>query len=239
MTGRMEPTAPKSLPRTVSSMEPTAYTVTVPIDRVGTPFPLRDRVDHVHVARLVEAFDSLPPIVLRAADLRIIDGHLRWLAARFVACELGAAPPVVTAVLLDIDEVEARRERLRRNAHHGLPLTSAERRAAALRLLAETDWSDRLIAERCGTSHQTVGRLRRAMQEASGGPTDHQASRTGRDGKTYPAVTVADRREPAQASPERSSGWVSKLVQSLDRVQRWLMRLRRVVVRPRRRTFEG
>jgi hypothetical protein len=85
---------------------------------------------------------------------------------------------------------EAFVESVRRNVDHGLPLTLADRRRAAHRVLAgHPDWSDRRIGSLCGLSGKSVGRLRR--REYSGGcgtpgvVVDLQW-RVGRDGKTRP-----------------------------------------------------
>lgn len=157
----------------------------VPLTDIGEPYPLREGVDPGYVARLGEAIEDWPPLTLRAGDLKIIDGHLRVLAARQLPA--AARPATLRAVVLDIDDADAALERVVRNSCHGLPLTRAERLQAASRLIVNTDFSDRLIARQCGLSHQTVGRVRRRIVEAAGGPSDQPEKRRGRDGKLYTA----------------------------------------------------
>jgi len=51
---------------------------------------------------------------------------------------------------------------VRVNVDHGLPLSLADRKAAAERILdTHPDWSDRAIAAAVGLSHKTVGAIRR------------------------------------------------------------------------------
>ena len=52
-------------------------------------------------------------------------------------------------------------ESFRRNRDHGLPLTRADRKEAALYLARTTQWSDRRIAVEVGLDHKTIGKLRR------------------------------------------------------------------------------
>jgi hypothetical protein len=68
------------------------------------------------------------------------------------------------------------------NVAHGLPLTLADRKAAAARItLSHPQWSDRAIAEVTGLTHKTVGRIRRR----SGGPIPQPHLRVGRDGNVH------------------------------------------------------
>jgi hypothetical protein len=98
----------------------------------------------------------------------------------------------VAAVFVGSRE-EALLEAIRSNTEHGLPLSLADRRGAARRLLsANPEWSDRRIASACGLSGRTVARLRDEVQ-ARGRPgrpivpgTDR---RIGRDGKIRPVRT--------------------------------------------------
>jgi AraC-like DNA-binding protein len=80
-------------------------------------------------------------------------------------------------------------EFVRRNVAHGLLLTLAERKRAAVRVLrAHPAWSDRRVAALCGVSSKTVARVR---VEAGVCPTGDGASidggmRVGRDGRCRP-----------------------------------------------------
>ena len=141
-----------------------------------------------HVERLMTLGGSWPPIVVDSDGL-VIDGAHRVVAAR----RLGWAR--LDAVLFEGGSEEAFIEFVRRNVAHGLLLTLRERKQAAVRVLgSHREWSDRRVAEVCGISSKTVGRLRLEM----GCPTEEDAqldsgSRVGRD----------DRRRPVQ----RGSAW--------------------------------
>ncbi|MGZ3144530.1 hypothetical protein ACVDFE_21550 [Lentzea chajnantorensis] len=68
------------------------------------------------------------------------------------------------------------------NAAHGLPLTQADRTAAAQRLLvSHPGWSDRAVAATTGLDNKTVAALRRSTEEVP-----RLASRVGKDGRRRP-----------------------------------------------------
>ncbi|GGV05152.1 winged helix-turn-helix transcriptional regulator [Kitasatospora aureofaciens] len=76
------------------------------------------------------------------------------------------------------------------NTRHGLPLSRAERTAAASRILgSHADWADRMIAEVTGLSTKTVRALRREMD----GAIPHSATRIGRDGRARPLDSATGR----------------------------------------------
>ena len=108
-----------------------------------------------HVERLVGLGGSWPPIVVMRSGGMIVDGAHRVAAAR----RLGLAR--LEAVFFDGGVEAAFVEFLRRNVAHGLLLTLQERKHAAVRVLrVHRAWSDRRVAELCGISPKTVGRLR-------------------------------------------------------------------------------
>jgi hypothetical protein len=81
------------------------------------------------------------------------------------------------------------------NTAHGLPLTLADRTAAALRIIrTHPQWSDRAIAEVTALSAKTVGGLRERATEDS--PQLH--SRIGRDGRVRPLDSTTGRLRAAQ-----------------------------------------
>jgi hypothetical protein len=78
------------------------------------------------------------------------------------------------------------------NVTHGLPLSRADRRAAAGRIIAEhPEWSDRLVAAVSGLSPKTISviRTRRPDEESA-----HLDTRVGLDGRRHP-VAPASRRK--------------------------------------------
>ncbi|MFI7004459.1 hypothetical protein [Nocardia sp. NPDC050175] len=119
--------------------------------------------------------------------MRVIDGAHRLQAAR----EQGRA--TIAVKYFDGTDDDAFALAVQVNVSHGLPLSLAERKAAARRLVASHPlWSDRLIASVIGLSHKTVGVERRR----SGGESTRLNSRVGRDGKVH-RLTVSEGREVA------------------------------------------
>ena len=149
-----------------------------------------------HVERLVSLRGHWPPILVGRRDGRVIDGAHRVAAARI----LGLAR--IDATFFDGGPEEALIEFVHRNVHHGLPLTLRERKRAVGRVLsAHPEWSDRRIAELCGVSPKTVGRLR---PQARGGPTEEgtqldTALRIGRDNRARPVNSALLRSRVADA----------------------------------------
>jgi hypothetical protein len=150
-------------------------TVRVPVAHLRRGVsPRLGGIDAAHLEALVELDGGWPPLLV-TPSLRILDGHYRHLAARRIGLR------EVDCTIFEGDETEGYVESVRRNSAHGLPLTLAERRAAATRvLLSEPAWSDRRIGEICGLAHETVGRVRRRLS-ADGTISLHE-KRVGRDG---------------------------------------------------------
>jgi ParB-like chromosome segregation protein Spo0J len=127
----------------------------------------------------------------------VIDGGHRLAAAIKLGLE------TIEVELFEGSDTDELVEAIKRNASHGLPLTLAERKDAAQRLLrARSDWSDRRIGRLCGLAAGTVKSLRVA---ASDGPSIlHLERRIGSDGKARPARPAEQRRkivEALRASP--------------------------------------
>lgn len=99
---------------------------------------VRHRLDDGWVARLLDAVDELPPLVVHCPTRRIVDGQHRLAVAR----RRGDALVSVVWHHGMTDDLYA--EAVRRNAGHGLALTLPERRgAAAVLLRADPQRSDR------------------------------------------------------------------------------------------------
>ena len=110
-----------------------------------------ESVDHVEV--LAESEAQLPPIVVHGQSMRVIDGMHRIRAA----------------VLRGEEKIEARIYHgteddsfvlaVQLNIAHGLPLTRADRIAAAVRIMgSHPQWSNRMIASRLRGSEGTAER---------------------------------------------------------------------------------
>lgn len=129
-----------------------------------------------HVRLLAEAPAPLPAIIVHRRTMRVVDGAHRLAAAM----ELGHE--TIAVKYFDGSEDEAFVLAVHANIAHGLPLSLAERKAAARRLVqSHPQWSDRLIADIAGLSHKTVGAERRRTS-GTAAPMD---SRVGKDGKIH------------------------------------------------------
>ncbi|AZM58939.1 MULTISPECIES: ParB/RepB/Spo0J family partition protein [unclassified Streptomyces] len=139
--------------------------------------PRLDNLDTDHVRQLAERAETMPPLLVHRATLRVIDGHHRLAAARLRGLDR------VPVRWFEGSDAEAFVAAVRLNASHGLPLAPHERAAAVRRLLAShPERSDRWIASVCAVAPRTVAALR-ARTAPEGAPV---AYRVGRDGRRRP-----------------------------------------------------
>ncbi|WP_051765723.1 ParB/RepB/Spo0J family partition protein [Saccharothrix syringae] len=164
--------------------------VRIPVgDLLPADSPRRSGEDMHHVRTLAEVAADLPPILVQKSTMRVIDGMHRLRAA------MRANADTVRARMVNCSDGQAFMLAVRSNIGHGLPLTLADRKAAAHRvLLAEPRWSDRSVAALTGLSHKTVGAIRRR----STGEFPQSTERLGRDGRLR---SVVPRPVPAPAPP--------------------------------------
>ncbi|MFE9421339.1 ParB N-terminal domain-containing protein [Kitasatospora sp. NPDC006697] len=134
-------------------------------------------VDEEHVRRLAESEAELPPILVHRVTMRVIDGAHRLSAAR----RKGAQH--ITAEFFDGTEADAYIIGVRANVAHGLPLTLAERKAAARRIVElQPELADRAVARTTGLAASTVGTIRRQCASEAA----RCATRVGQDGRLRP-----------------------------------------------------
>jgi ParB-like chromosome segregation protein Spo0J len=154
--------------------------------RVGeTPRGNGELPDHVVALAAVRA--PLPPIVVHRPSMRVIDGRHRLRAAQLRGME------TIGVRFFDGTEDDAFILAVESNNAHGLPLSMADRRNAAQRIIATHPcWSDRMIGSSAGVASATVAELRRRMP-ASGG-----AGRLGRDGRVRPVNRAEGRRRAGE-----------------------------------------
>jgi ParB-like nuclease domain len=176
--------------------------ITVPIDTlVGPMEPVRrSGISSEHVQLLTGLTENLPPILVHRRAMSVIDGMHRVHAAKLQGIK------EIRVQFFDGTAEEAYLLAIKSNIAHGLALSLADRKAAALRVLrCRPRWSDRAIAAQTGLDHKTVGALRhRATGEYP------QLPRVGRDGRTRPCTasegrkTAADllRDQPGKPLPE-------------------------------------
>jgi hypothetical protein len=158
------------------SIEP--HTRLVPLDRLlPGDSPRQEGENDQHIQMLAEVASDLPPILVHRQTMRVIDGIHRLAAARLQGEKL------IGVRFFDGSEKDAFVLGVQANIMHGLPLSMADRRAAAARILSShPNWSDRAVAEVAGLSPQAVASLR----AASGGHPAQAPARRGRDGRTRP-----------------------------------------------------
>lgn len=151
----------------------------------GSPRQGGENLEHIRV--LADTPGELPPIIVRRADMRVVDGMHRLRAARL------RGETTIPARFFDGDDNDAFVLAVRTNVTHGLPLSLADRKSAAERIItSHAHWSDRMIATVSGLSAATIARIRKAHPELTAD------ARVGHDGKVRP-VNSMERRRVARA----------------------------------------
>lgn len=137
-----------------------------------------------HTLLLAASDAALPPILVHRETMRVIDGMHRLQAARL------RGEKTVEVRFFEGTAHEAFIEAVKANTTHGLPLTRADREAAACRILAShPQHSDRWIAVTTGLSAGTVAAIRRRTGPAGRSVT----ARIGRDGRVRPLNSAQGR----------------------------------------------
>lgn len=155
----------------------------------GSDSPRLDGVNVEHVRALAERVDELPPITVHRESMRVVDGMHRLRAA------LSRGRKRIAVTYVHGSESESFVLAVRANISHGLPLSLADRTAAATRIMNDhAEWSDRKIAEVTGLAHQTIGEIRRRAS----GESDQLHARIGRDGKLRPVNSARARKFAAE-----------------------------------------
>ncbi|MDX3537603.1 ParB/RepB/Spo0J family partition protein [Streptomyces sp. MB09-01] len=150
--------------------------------------PRTVHVNESHAQDLAHSGRALPPLLVHRPTMRIIDGTHRLRAAVL------RGQHTVGVTYFDGSAEDAFVLSVEANISHGLPLTHAERTAAAIRILrSHPDWSDRGIAQRTGLAAKTIGALRRRE-----GPAPAPPGRIGQDGRVRPADPVRGREVAAR-----------------------------------------
>lgn len=147
-----------------------------------------------HIARLAELDGPLPPILVDQRSMRVIDGMHRLLAA------LSKGQQTIEVEFFDGSSEDAFLRAVEANVAHGLPLSHADRREAAERIVAShPQLSDREIARTTGLGAKAVAAIRRRSADA----TPQVQARVGRDGKVRPLNSLDGRRRAAEVIAER------------------------------------
>jgi ParB-like chromosome segregation protein Spo0J len=145
--------------------------------------------DKAHIARLAETETALPPILVDRRTLRVIDGMHRLMAASI------RGRVSIDVVFFDGSEADVFLRAVEENVTHGLPLSQADRRAAAGRIIAShPHMSDRAIGRAAGLAAKTVAAIRKRSSEDA----PQSNTRVGRDGKVRPLDSSEGRRQAAE-----------------------------------------
>jgi ParB-like nuclease family protein len=154
---------------------------------VGSPRSAGENPDHVQA--LAAAQTELPPIIVHRATLRVIDGVHRLQAARL------RGERRIAVRFFDGDDADAFVMAVRANIAHGLPLSLADRKRAAGRIItSHPQWSDRRVASVTGIAAGTVADIRRRMPAGLAAET----VRIGQDGRGRPVNGAEGRRLAAE-----------------------------------------
>jgi ParB-like chromosome segregation protein Spo0J len=145
--------------------------------------------DKAHIARLAETETPLPPILVDRRTMRVIDGMHRLMAA---SCQ---GRETIDVIFFDGSEADAFLRAVQENVTHGLPLSQADRRAAAERIIAShPHMSDRAIGHSVGLAAKAVAAVRKSSSEE----IPQATARMGRDGKVRPLDSSDGRRRAAE-----------------------------------------
>ena len=145
--------------------------------------------DKAHIFRLAETEAPLPPILVQKRTMRVIDGMHRLMAASMQGRE------TIDVIFFDGSEADIFLRAVQENIAHGLPLSRADRRAAAERIIAShPQMSDRTIGHSVGLSAKTVAGIRKR----SVGDLPQPSARIGKDGRARPLNSGEGRRRAAE-----------------------------------------
>jgi ParB-like chromosome segregation protein Spo0J len=160
--------------------------VTVPVLSLRpADSPRLNGEDKAHIKRLAEMDTPLPPILVDEHTMRVIDGMHRLMAASLLGRD------TIDVVFFGGTEAEMFLRAVQENVTHGLPLSQADRRAAAERIIeSHPNMSDRAIGQIAGLAAKTVAAIRK--RSAAGAPQPNE--RVGMDGKVRPLDWAEGRR---------------------------------------------
>ncbi|KUM93603.1 hypothetical protein AQI88_26155 [Streptomyces cellostaticus] len=163
---------------------------TVPVDSLLDSDSPRINGENSERIQLLAGLEfPLPPILVHRETMRVIDGMHRLKAVRL------RGDDTIDVEFFEGGETEAFALAVRLNITHGLPLSQADRTAAAQRILrARPYWSDRRIAAGVGLAAGTVASLRRR----STGQNEQLNARVGRDGRIRPLHATEGRLRASQ-----------------------------------------
>jgi hypothetical protein len=168
-----------------------AVTCVVPVTSLlPADSPRLDGVDAAHALALAKSEMALPPILVHRESMRVIDGMHRLRAAML------SNQQSIQVQFFDGNPTQAFIAAVQANILHGLPLTLADREAAAIRIIAAfPERSDGLIAAITGLAARTVA----AIRQRTTANFSHVTARIGRDGRVRPLSSAEGRQAASHA----------------------------------------
>jgi ParB-like chromosome segregation protein Spo0J len=145
--------------------------------------------DQAHIKRLAAIEAPLPPVLVDRRTMRIIDGMHRLLAASL------SGRHTIEVIFFDGSPTDTFLRAVEANMTHGLPLSQADRQAAAQRIIeSHPHLSDRAIAQVAGLAAKTVAGIRRRSTNES----PPLGARVGKDGKARPLSSFEGRQRAGE-----------------------------------------
>lgn len=149
-----------------------------------------------HIRTLAAAQVDLPPIIVHRRTMSVIDGVHRLRVAEL------RGQHTIAVKFFGGDDADAFVLAVKSNIAHGLPLSLADKKYAARRIIAShPQWSDRLIATVTGLAAKTISDLRNSPTIAATSPS----ARIGQDGRVRP-IDATERRKAALQLIEENPG---------------------------------
>ncbi|MDQ7807634.1 streptomycin biosynthesis protein [Amycolatopsis sp. A133] len=193
--------------------------------------PRLEGVVDKHVKALAESSSPLPPIIVHRPSMRVVDGMHRLQAAVL------RGQDVIDVQWYDGEECDAFAVAVRNNTTHGLPLSLADRRIAAAKIIeSHPNWSDRMIAMIVNLAATTV----RGIRAGSAVQPDEAAARIGMDGRLRRSDTAARRQVAAQLLQQRPDSSLREIAEEAGLAPSTVLDVRRRIrvgldpVRPNR-----
>jgi ParB-like chromosome segregation protein Spo0J len=156
--------------------------------------PRLDGVDKGYIELLAETETPLPPILVDKRTMRVIDGMHRLMAASLRGWR------EIDVIYLDGSEEDVFLRAVQENVAHGLPLSQADRRAAAKRIIeSHPHMSDRAIGQAAGLAAKAVA----AIRKRSSNDVPQSNARVGRDGRVRPLDSGKGRQRAAELLTEQ------------------------------------
>jgi ParB-like chromosome segregation protein Spo0J len=179
--------------------------VTVPISCLASGVsPRSNGESEAHIAQLAEVESALPPLLVDRSTMRVIDGMHRLRAARLKGRD------TIEVIFFDGTAADAFLRAVEANVKHGLPLSYADRKVAAARIItSHPQLSDRALAESAGLSARVVAAIRRSTESVP-----QLNARVGKDGKTRPVSHVEGRQRAAEKMAENPKASLREIAQS-------------------------